>query len=112
LQPRSAITRWAFDQLVRDMAKMAESNAGTIRGIAPALIDEPGIYDTLETWLKFRAEMEELQRSGMHVHPPRRSHHRTPARFTQPSRALTQARAEPAGRFFLAPGLREKDRRL
>jgi hypothetical protein len=64
------------------MAKMAESKAGTIRGIAPALIDEPGIYDTLETWLKFRAEMEELQRSGMpHIGPFIRRADRTIARL-------------------------------
>jgi hypothetical protein len=47
------------------MAKAGTRKAATIR-CAPALIDEPHPhYDSLEPWLRLRAEMEELQRPGM-----------------------------------------------
>jgi hypothetical protein len=37
---------------------------------APALIDPPTIYDSLERWLEFRANMVELQRSDVpHISP-------------------------------------------
>ena len=67
-----ADNQMAFDQMVQDMAKAAGTRkAATARNIAPAFIDEPDpIYDTVATWRKFRADMEELRRSGMaHIGP-------------------------------------------
>jgi hypothetical protein len=129
---RAAITRW---RLVRDMAKMTERKARTtIRGIAPAFIDPPGVYDSLDAWLTFRAEMMELQllRHAAYraIHSPNRSPDRSPTGragltqgfgFATPSEPVAPARLratpEPADcacpartartRSWLLPQLRE-----
>ena len=52
--------------MVREMAKKAGAGrkAGAFASRAPALIDPP-FAGSLDDWLKFRAEMEELRRSGV-----------------------------------------------
>lgn len=61
----------AFDRMVQEMARRASTGkkAGAFFSRAPAFIDPP-FAGSLDAWLKFRAEMVELRRSGTpHIGP-------------------------------------------